>query len=95
MQLRFSLHGALIAIAERICHSDAIRVQAHIIDGPTIDRNGPNAFCRDGRGMAQALLHASFHRCQVPLQAFGGSAGRIGKAVDKPYHRPFVNPTQQ
>src|ERR1700733_9262862 len=66
--LFLSTNGSLIPIAERIGDGFALLIQAHIIHGPTIDRDRAHALARDLCTLAQTDVDLLRDLLQIPVQ---------------------------
>ena len=78
----FAREGALIAVAEGIGYGITVRVEMDVVDGPTVDGDGANAFGGEVGAGGEAVLEFEEDVLDVPAEAVGALDGVIGEAVD-------------
>jgi hypothetical protein len=82
MELGLAGEGTLVAVAEWVGDGITVRVEMDVVDGPTIDGDGADAFGGEGGAGGEATLEFEEDVVDVPAEAAGALDGLVGKAVD-------------
>jgi hypothetical protein len=95
VQRRLGGDGAFVAIAERFIDWDAVLVEPYVVDCPSIDSYGTNAFDSDFCGIAQAVVDSLLDRREVPSKAAIRRTRLIFKTMDEGDLRFALKPAQK
>src|SRR5271156_141090 len=95
MDSAFRGDGAFVPIAEWIRDGVAVVIQTHVIDSPSVNSDGGDAFGRDARAQAQPRLNAFENCSDVPTNAGRSDDRSVAEAMHDVGIRSPVKETEQ